>query len=112
MNTVVFKPSRAARLVFCLTVSLLALAGSACQRANINTNANTNLAANANTSPSSANANVSPAPATALTAREPEKYRAVLVFSAETEGGQKTIGIPSLSAEVARNGADRRGGFR
>jgi hypothetical protein len=111
MNTVVFKPSRVTRLVFFLTVSLLALAGSACQRTDTNTNANANLPANANTSPT-ANANVSPAPAAAFSAREPEKYRAVLVFSAETEGGQKTIGIPSLSAEVARSGADRRVSFK
>ena len=47
-----------------------------------------------------------------IAAREPEKYRAVLVFSAETEGGQKTVGIPTLSAEVARNGADRRVSFK
>jgi hypothetical protein len=45
-------------------------------------------------------------------AREPEKYRAVLVFSAETEGGQKTVGIPTLSVEVARNAADRRVSFK
>jgi hypothetical protein len=112
MNTAVFLPNRATRLVFFATVSLLALAGSACQRADPNTNANTNVAANANTTPGNANANVSPAPAAALSAREPEKYRAMLVFSAETEGGQKTIGIPSLSAEVARNGADRRVSFK
>jgi hypothetical protein len=111
MNTAVFKSRRATRLVFFLTVILLALAGGACQRADTNTNANGNVAANANTSPA-ANANVSPAPAAALSAREPDKYRAVLVFSAETEGGQKTIGIPSLSAEVARNGADRRVSFK
>jgi len=112
MNTAAFKPSRATRLVFFLTVILLALAGSACQRADTNTNVNTNLAANTNTTPSNANANVSPAPGAALSAREPDKYRAMLVFSAETEGGQKTIGIPSLSAEVARNGADRRVSFK
>ena len=53
-----------------------------------------------------------PKPTLTIAAREPEKYRAVLVFSAETEGGQKTIGIPSLSAEVARNGADRRVSFK
>lgn len=110
MNTAVFQSSRAMRLVFFLTVCLLGLAGSACQRAD--TNADANLSANANTSPTNANANVSPEPAAALSAREPEKYRAVLVFSAETEGGQKTIGIPSLSAEVARNGADRRVSFK
>jgi len=101
---------RTPRLIPVLLVSLLALAGSACQRAD--TNANTNLTANANTSPTNANANISPEAALTIAAREPEKYRAVLVFSAETEGGQKTIGIPSLSAEVARNGADRRVSFK
>jgi hypothetical protein len=44
--------------------------------------------------------------------REPEQYRATLVFSAETEGGQKTVGIPSLSADIARNGPDRRVAFK
>lgn len=112
MNTAVFQPNRAMRLFIFLTVGLLGLAGAACQRADPNANANSNLAANANTSPTNANANVSPAPAAALSAREPEKYRAVLVFSAETEGGQKTLGIPSLSAEVARSGADRRVSFK
>jgi hypothetical protein len=97
-----------------MLVAALGLAAVACQRAdtNANANANANLAANANISPTNANANVSPGPAAALSAREPEKYRAVLVFSAETEGGQKTIGIPTLSAEVARNGTDRRVSFK
>lgn len=96
-----------------LMVSLLGFTGAACQRAD-NANTNTNLTANANLSPtnSNANANLSPAPATIRAAREPEKYRAVLVLSAETEGGQKTIGIPSLTAEVARSGADRRVSFK
>ena len=58
------------------------------------------------------NANLSSAPTSSIAAREPEQYRATLVFSAETEGGQKTVGIPSLSAEVARNGADRRVSFK
>ncbi|MDQ2855305.1 MAG: hypothetical protein M3R68_03165, partial [Acidobacteriota bacterium] len=35
-----------------------------------------------------------------------------LVLSAETEGGEKTIGIPSLSAAIARNGDARRVGFK
>jgi hypothetical protein len=95
-----------------LLISLLGLAGSACQRADTNANTNTNLTANANLSPTNANANLSPEPATIRAAREPEKYRAVLVLSAETEGGQKTIGIPSLTAEVARSGADRRVSFK
>src|SRR6266542_6303241 len=91
-----------------LVISLLGFAGSACQRTD--TNANTNVTANANLS--TTNANLSPTPAMVSAAREPEKYRAVLVLSAETEGGQKTIGIPSLSAEVARKGADRRVSFK
>jgi len=91
-------------------MSLLVLAGSACRRAD--TNANTNLTANANTSLTNANANLSPESPSVIAAREPEKYQAVLVLSAETEGGEKTIGIPSLSAAVARNGADRRVAFK
>lgn len=119
MNTAAFEPSRVVpgwsalltkRLTFLLLLCLLGLAGSACQRTD--TNANNNLSANANTSPTSANANLSTAPAPVIATREPERYRGVLVFSAETEGGQKTVGIPTLSAEVARNGADRRVSFK
>jgi hypothetical protein len=109
MNITVLKPTP---LVSLFAVTLLAFAGSSCQRADTNANTNTGLAANANTSPAIANANVSSEPATFGAAREPEKYRAILVFSAETEGGQKTIGIPTLSAEIARNGADRRVAFK
>jgi hypothetical protein len=86
----------------------MALVLSACQRSDTNTNAS----ASANTSPATAPANPAVEPTPISAAREPEKYRAVLVFSAETEGGQKTIGIPTLSAEVARNGADRRVSFK
>jgi outer membrane lipoprotein-sorting protein len=106
MKTAVLKTPR---LIF-LLIGLLSLAGSACQRSD--TNANANLPTNGNTSPTNANANISPETTLTIAAREPEKYRAILVFSAETEGGQKTVGIPSLSAEVARNGADRRVSFK
>jgi hypothetical protein len=91
-------------------VGLLILVGSGCQRAD--TNANTNLTANANTSPTNANANLSPDTNVGIATREPEQYQATLVFSAETEGGEKTVGIPTLSAQVARNGADRRVSFK
>lgn len=97
-------------LISLLTTGLLALGGSGCQRTD--TNANTNVTANANTSPANANANLSPAATSVIATREPETYHATLVFSAETEGGQKTVGIPTLSAEVARNGADRRVSFK
>jgi hypothetical protein len=106
MKTVNWKASTS----FCLfVVGLLIVAGSGCQRAD--TNANTNLTTNSNTSPTNANANMSPG-TTGIAAREPEQYRATLVFSAETEGGQKTVGIPTLSVDVARSGADRRVSFK
>ncbi len=118
MNTVACKTGHAERLgsrfltlirlTSLLLISLLGLAGNACQRADTNTN----LSANTNNSPTIATASPSAEPTPIIAAREPEKYRAVLVFSAETEGGQKTVGIPTLSAEVARNGTDRRVSFK
>ena len=71
---------------------------------NINTNiSNTNV---------SANSNVAAAPISTIATREPETYKATLVLTAETEGGEKTVGIPTLSAEVARSGEDRRVAFK
>ena len=95
-----------------LTISIIVIAATGCARgpaanANINTNINTNVNAN----PSGANINASSAPST-LAAREPDSYRATIVFTAETEGGDKAIGIPTVSAEVAKNGADRRLSFK
>jgi hypothetical protein len=108
MKTVALKPSLFVYLV--VTIAFV-VAGTACQKVDTNANANANLTANANTSPI-ANANLSPETLSAIAAREPDRYRATLVLSAETEGGQKTIGIPTLSADVARNGADRRVAFK
>lgn len=100
------------RPIFFSILALL-LTASGCARgpaeSNVNLNVNANVNANANLT--AANANTATAPST-LAAREPDKYRATLVFSAETEGGEKTIGIPTLSAEVAKNGADRRLSFK
>jgi hypothetical protein len=97
----------------CLLLSSLALVTTSCQRgpeiANVNMNVNANANANTNTN---SNANVSTQPISTLAAREPEKYRATVVLSAETDGGEKTIGIPTLSADVARKGADRRVAFK
>jgi hypothetical protein len=120
MNTAACKTVRTARfssrfsttlrLTSLLLISLLCLALSACQRSDTSTN--TNLATNTNSSPAIALASPTASPTPTSAAREPEKYRAVLVFSAETEGGQKTVGIPTLSVEVARNAADRRVSFK
>ena len=98
-------------LVFVISVFVIAASGCArgpAANANVNTNINTNVNANV---VANANINANTAPST-LSAREPEAYRATIVFSAETEGGDKAIGIPTLSAEVAKNGADRRLSFK
>jgi hypothetical protein len=101
---------RRSNLLCLLLIAVSILIGSACQRSDTtSTNANQ---INVNASPTNVNANLSTAPLSSIAAREPEKYRATLVLSAVTEGGDKTVGIPTISAEVARNGADRRLAFK
>jgi len=78
---------------------------------NSNTNANANTQASSQPSPGNANS-ADTDRGIAINAREPEKYSATLVFSIETQGGDKAIGIPSLSVQVARNGGDRRVEFK
>lgn len=97
-------------LVFAIVV--VAVAASACSRgANVNTNLNANINANVNANATGANVNASTAPST-IAAREPETYKGTIVFTAQTEGGDRTIGIPTLSADVARSGNDRRLSFK
>jgi hypothetical protein len=86
------------------------LAISGCRAAQSNVNLNTNISNTNAAAP--VNANVSSQPISAIAAREPNTYKATLVFTAETEGGDKTIGIPTISAEVAKNGEDRRLAFK
>ena len=95
------------------TLLLLIIAASSCRPASeTNSNSNANLSANANTAPANLNTNTASEALAGVNTREPSKYRATLVFSAETAGGDKTIGIPTVSAEVARNGDDRRLQFK
>jgi hypothetical protein len=101
-------------LIIVLAISTIVFAMSGCARgpeanANINTNINTNTSSVAN---ANVNANINAAAPSTLAAREPDSYRATLVFTAETEGGEKAVGIPPLSAEVARSGEDRRVSFK
>ena len=86
---------------------LIALSGCARGPANSNSNliANVNVNVNANAS-TGANINASTAPSV-IAAREPDTYRATLVFAAETEGGDKAIGIPAL-CRSRKSGNDRR----
>ncbi len=93
--------------LICLVTIVFGVAS--CQRTD---NTNTTIAVNTNATPANVNANTSPVPGSTIVTREPEQYRATLVFSAETEGGEKTVGIPSLSADIARSGADRRVAFK
>lgn len=100
---------RVSVLVLVISAMLVTIAGCArgpVAETNVNMNVNTNVNANV-----PVNANAAVAPST-IAAREPDAYRATLVFSAETEGGEKTIGVPTLTAEVAKNGADRRLSFK
>jgi hypothetical protein len=101
-------PNRTISKVLILFSVLLGLFISACKPVEtINTNAN------ANAQPANANTNINSSDAgTTINAREPEKYSATLVFSVETQGHEKAIGIPSMSVQVARNGADRRVEFK
>lgn len=94
-------------LFFAAAPLLLAIA---CQPA-ANTNANVNV--NANAAPANVNANTSLSnTSSSLDTGEPEKYSATLVFTLQTSGGDKAMGIPPLSVQVARNGADRRVEFK
>jgi len=98
-------------LVLVLALSAVTIILNACARSGTVPNVNVNTNVNVNANATAANINANTAPST-IAAKEPDSYRATLVLSAETEGGDKTIGIPTLSAEVARNGADRRVSFK
>src|SRR6266404_2890933 len=99
---------------FGLSLALLVwLSNSGCQPANTNVNANANSGAvnsNANANANSNSESTDRGPT--INTREPEKYSANLTFSLETQGGDKAIGIPSLTVQVARNGDDRRVEFK
>jgi hypothetical protein len=100
-------------LIYFSCLVFLGVIASSCRPATeTNMNANANSTANTNSTPANVNANASPESLSGIGAREPEKYRATLIFSAETSGGEKTIGIPSLSAQIARSGDDRRVSFK
>ena len=95
-----------------ILVLAFAIAVSGCARGPANnSNLTSNVNVNVNANATGSNINATTAPST-IAAREPETYRATLVFAAETEGGEKTVGIPEVSAEVAKSGNDRRLSFK
>src|SRR5438093_1670268 len=94
---------------------LIVLSISACQpmaNSNGNANSNSNANASANSNATSSSSETGTTSGVTINTREPDKYSATLAFSLETEGGDKAIGIPSLSVQVARNGDDRRVEFK
>lgn len=103
--------SKRSRDFYLSALLALGLIGVACQPA-ANTTGNANTAnANANTSPV-ANTNTTTDTGPTINAREPEKYQATLVLTAQTSGGERAQAIPPLSAEVAHSGADQRVAFK
>ncbi len=76
---------------------------------NVNVITNSNLS-NANANRSSANmANANTAAASAVTeAAEPTEYQATVTVRLETIGDQQKMTMPTLTANVARSGSDRR----
>jgi hypothetical protein len=98
------------------TIAAIAVMAFACvppKNTNTNTNANVNANSNANSALSNDNLNANSNPAAgSINTREPDKYAATLVFSVETQGGDKAIGVPQLSLVVARSGDDRRVEFK
>lgn len=97
-------------------IAAITVLAFACQPArNINSNGNANVNSNSNASSATSNDNSNASSdnsGPSINTREPDKYSATLVFSIETEGGDKAIGIPSLNLQVARSGDDRRVEFK
>jgi hypothetical protein len=91
------------------------LAAVACQQQQSTTNTNTstnNSAANINTSnTSNANTTAPTNAGTSIDTREPDQYSATITMKLEVTGSQ-SINTPPLSADFARNGANRRIAFK
>jgi hypothetical protein len=97
---------------FLIAALCFGLLTSACQNAPVANTSNSNTTTANTTNANTSTTTMAVDPGTVINTREPEKYRATLVFTAETEGGDKSIVVPPLSAEVARNGTDRRVSFK
>ncbi|MEP6903333.1 MAG: hypothetical protein ABJA66_16515 [Actinomycetota bacterium] len=92
--------------------SLLILAGCQPNTGNaitnsVNTNANLSNTSNNNTN-SNANVAVINSNTTISETKEPDQYQAIVQLKLEATGEQKTAAMPAISANVARNAADRR----
>ena len=99
-----------------LVIASLSLVG--CQLPNFTANSNTtNTTANTNVNSSNLNTNVSNkttntnsnnSVVSAVATREPDKYQAKITIKLETVGDKQTTSLPTLSANIARNGMNHR----
>ncbi|HKQ99431.1 MAG TPA: hypothetical protein VJT09_02090 [Pyrinomonadaceae bacterium] len=110
MRNLALKPS--ARFLTGIMLSA-ALAGSACQQQPATSNTSTNTNVTNTTTANTSNANMSTTTPTGATidTREPDQYSATITIKAEVTG-ERSMSIPALSANFARNGADRRISFK
>jgi hypothetical protein len=73
----------------------------------ISNSSNLNININSNANSTNVNANTSTSGGASVDAKEPDVYTATVTLKLETMGDQK-MSVPSLQANVARNGSDRR----
>lgn len=72
-----------------------------------NANLNININSNAISTNTNANANATSSTGATVETKEPDVYTATVTLKLETMGDQK-VSMPSIQANVARNGTDRR----
>ena len=111
MCNFVLKPS--ARF-FTGAMLLLILVSSACQQqpaTGNSTNTNTTTTNTSTTNTSNANMGTSTTTGTGVDTREPDQYSATITLKLEVTGNQN-MSTPPLTANFARNGADRRVSFK
>ncbi|MDT4898278.1 MAG: hypothetical protein QOH25_3355 [Acidobacteriota bacterium] len=112
MCNFVLKPS--ARLFTGAMTFLLILVSSACQQqpaTGNNTNTNTSTTNINATNTSNANTGTTTTTGATIDTREPDQYSATITLKLEVTGSQ-SISTPPLTANFARNGADRRVSFK
>jgi hypothetical protein len=75
----------------------------------VNSNTNSTINTNINSSiNSSTNANVSNTSAANIESKEPSQYQAKITLRFEAAGNQQQTALPNVTANIARNGEDRR----
>lgn len=103
------------KLFLLLSVAAGLMLGCGAPATNINSNSNTtisnssnlNINVNSNANSANVNANMTTSSGSAVETKEPDVYQATVALKFETMGEQK-MAMPSLQANVARNGNDRR----